>query len=64
MFHFIPTFYEDSVQNALILGVIFHFLYFMLMWALIRSIISDPGKVPIYWGLFWTTQNQRKEDIV
>lgn len=32
--------------------VIFHILFFMLLWSMIKAIISDPGRVPIYWGFF------------
>ena len=30
--------------------VVFHLLFIMLAWSMIQSIISDPGRVPIYWG--------------
>lgn len=36
----------------IILLVIFHILFFMLMWSMIKSIVGDPGRVPIYWGFF------------
>ena len=32
--------------------IIFHLLFFMLVWSMIKSIIGDPGRVPIYWGFF------------
>jgi hypothetical protein len=36
----------------IILLIIFHVLFFMLGWSMIKSIIGDPGRVPIYWGFF------------
>lgn len=45
----------------IILMVIFHILFFMLLWSMIKSIIGDPGRVPIYWGFFAEeNQNQRR----
>lgn len=38
--------------DAIYAGVIFHLLIIMLLWSLIRTVISDPGKVPAYWGNF------------
>ena len=32
--------------------IIFHILLFMLLWSMVKSIIGDPGRVPIYWGFF------------
>jgi hypothetical protein len=32
--------------------LIFHLLFFMVVWSMVQSIISDPGRVPIYWGFF------------
>lgn len=36
----------------IILLVIFHIFFFMLLWSMVKSIIGDPGRVPIYWGFF------------
>ena len=32
--------------------IIFHVFFILLIWSMIRSIFSDPGRVPIYWGFF------------
>ena len=32
--------------------VIFHLIFFMLLWSMLQSIIADPGRVPIYWGFY------------
>lgn len=30
----------------------FHVLFAMLIWSMGAAILSDPGRVPIYWGFF------------
>lgn len=40
--------------------VIFHILFFMLLWSMIHSIIADPGRVPIYWGFFAEEADNRR----
>ena len=35
----------------LLLGI-FHLLFTLLIVSMIRSILGDPGRVPIYWGFF------------
>jgi hypothetical protein len=32
--------------------IIFHLFFILLIWSMIRVIITDPGQVPIYWGFF------------
>jgi hypothetical protein len=32
--------------------VAFHVLFSMLLWSMGTAIVSDPGRVPIYWGFF------------
>lgn len=32
--------------------IIFHVSFGMLAWSMATSILSDPGRVPIYWGFF------------
>lgn len=36
----------------IVLLIVFHILLGMLLWSMVKSIISDPGRVPIYWGFF------------
>lgn len=31
---------------------LFHISLVMLLWSMVQCIISDPGRVPIYWGFF------------
>ena len=41
--------------------LVFHLLFFMLLWSMVKSIIGDPGRVPIYWGFFAEeTDNRRR----
>ena len=37
---------------SILLLVVFHIVFFMLLWSMARAIFSDAGKVPIYWGFF------------
>jgi len=37
---------------ATVLLIIFHILFILLLWSMIKSIFGDPGRVPIYWGFF------------
>ena len=36
----------------IILLIVFHILFFLLVWSMVKAIASDPGRVPIYWGFF------------
>jgi hypothetical protein len=36
----------------IVLLIVFHLLFAMLIWSMIKAIIGDPGRVPIYWGFF------------
>lgn len=40
--------------------VVFHIIFFLLLWSMIRSICSDPGRVPIYWGFFLDEKETKK----
>ena len=44
----------------IVLLAVFHFFFIMLVWSLLRSIFSDPGRVPIYWGFFAEEAENRK----
>jgi uncharacterized membrane protein YqiK len=44
----------------LIALIVFHVFFLMVVWAMIQSIISDPGRVPIYWGFFAEESDNRK----
>ena len=35
-----------------VLLIIFHLLFALLLWSMIKAIFGDPGRVPIYWGFF------------
>jgi FtsH-binding integral membrane protein len=39
-------------KGQLIILAVFHLLFVMLLWSMFTVILSDPGKVPIYWGFF------------
>jgi palmitoyltransferase len=40
--------------------IAFHIVFVMLLWSMFRSIFSDAGKVPIYWGFFAEESDNRK----
>jgi palmitoyltransferase len=40
--------------------VIFHILFLMLLWSMFKSIVGDPGRVPIYWGFFAEESENRR----
>jgi palmitoyltransferase len=41
----------ESWTVRLILTV-FHLLFFMLVWSFFQTMLTDPGKVPPYWGFY------------
>lgn len=41
---------KPAPYSALI--VVFHVLFLLLIWSMIKAILGDPGRVPIYWGFF------------
>lgn len=45
-----PHPYSENARIAALL--IFHLFFLMLAWSMIQSVISDPGRVPIYWGFY------------
>jgi hypothetical protein len=46
--------YMLSLKPApyLLLLIVFHILFFLLLWSMGKAILGDPGRVPIYWGFF------------
>lgn len=38
----------------------FHVLLLLLIWSMIKSVLGDPGRVPIYWGFFAEESENRK----
>lgn len=36
----------------ILLLVIFHIFFILLIISMVKSILGDPGRVPIYWGFF------------
>jgi palmitoyltransferase ZDHHC2/15/20 len=40
--------------------IAFHVLFFLLVWSMVKSIVGDPGRVPIYWGFFAEESENRK----
>lgn len=40
--------------------VVFHLALLMLFWSMLRAIVSDPGRVPIYWGFFLDEKETKK----
>lgn len=39
---------------------LFHVLFPMLLWSMGTAILSDPGRVPIYWGFFAEESDNKK----
>ena len=40
--------------------LIFHFFFIMMIWSLARSVLSDPGQVPVFWGFFMDDPDSKK----
>jgi hypothetical protein len=36
----------------IVLLIVFHVLFTLLLWSMLKAIVGDPGRVPIYWGFF------------
>ena len=55
-FNYFVFVYEYMIKSnppgMMIMLAVFHLVFIMLIWSMFRSIFSDPGKVPIYWGFF------------
>jgi hypothetical protein len=41
--------------------IIFHIFFLLMLWSFIRVIISDPGRVPIYWGFFLDERESKRK---
>jgi palmitoyltransferase len=55
---FLPNIEDYDFKIAA--AVIFHVFFIMLNWSLARCIISDPGKVPVFWGFFFDDNESKK----
>lgn len=42
----------ENGSSASLVVLIFHIILFMFAWCFIYAVISDPGKVPPYWGFY------------
>lgn len=40
--------------------IVFHVFFLLLIWSMIKSVLGDPGRVPIYWGFFAEESENRK----
>ena len=38
----------------------YNIICFLLIWSLIKTMISDPGRVPLYWGFFLNDPESKK----
>ena len=64
----------NSIHRILpcIILFIWHFFVIMFIWSLAQTLITDPGRVPIYWVIFfdnkrdftWEIQKTNGKDIV
>jgi hypothetical protein len=43
-----------------ILGI-FHCLFTMLVWSFFQTMLTDPGKVPPYWGFYMNDSEQKRK---
>lgn len=53
MLHLRPSWWIIAVA-------LFHIPLLMLFWSMVRAIVSDPGRVPIYWGFFLDEKETKK----
>jgi hypothetical protein len=60
MFHFMPELLESYPFLFGTIIFFFHIFFILMFWSLIRAIISDPGRVPVYWGLFIDDPDNKK----
>jgi hypothetical protein len=44
----------------LIALIVFRAFFLMVFWSMIQSVISDPGRVPVYWGFFAEENDNRQ----
>lgn len=63
-FNYFVFVYGYMIQDKPALQVIgiaaFHVLFSMLLWSMGAAILSDPGRVPIYWGFFAEESDNKK----
>ena len=61
--YFVFVFEYVALRNpslSIVMLIAFHIVFIMLLWSMFRSIFSDAGKVPIYWGFFAEESDNRK----
>ena len=52
---------KDNSTKITALLIIFHILMFMLVWAFLTTMNTNPGEIPIYWGFYiGDDDNKRK----
>lgn len=44
--------HEENTIGKITYLIIFHISMIMLLWSLLTTMFTDPGKVPLYWGYF------------
>ncbi len=51
---FPPFFLPPTLASTLapVVLLVWHFLVLMFIWSLFQTLLTDPGRVPIYWVLF------------
>ncbi|KRW98504.1 hypothetical protein PPERSA_00101 [Pseudocohnilembus persalinus] len=57
-FHF-AAYFLDPFKT--IYFVIVHFILFMMSWSMGRTVVSDPGKAPGYWGFLFDDPEHRRK---
>ncbi|KAL4428875.1 hypothetical protein ABPG74_001362 [Tetrahymena malaccensis] len=60
VFHYLQDQYYKKVASVSFKLIFFHIALFLMMWSFIRSVVTDPGRVPVYWGLFLDDPESKK----
>lgn len=52
--------FDSAFASTAAIVFIFHVILFLLLWSMYRSVTSDPGKVPLYWGVIMDDPETKK----
>lgn len=52
--------FSKCTLNNLLLLLFYHTNFFMLLWSMYKSVTSDPGRVPLYWGVIMDDPETKK----
>ncbi|KAL4477980.1 hypothetical protein ABPG72_013388 [Tetrahymena utriculariae] len=60
VFQFMRDRFQFYQESTVVILFFFHVLFFLLLWSMFQSITSDPGKVPLYWGVIMDDPETKK----